>query len=261
MHTELVQRFDLLTLVAYHQCTIYVLDLCIKCNTLMLNFGRAEYVGGEKGDFGSPAAQSQTEIVGVADWSYRNFSLWVTWPAAVMTFPFIGLRWIFLCPQAWSQISPTLSWTHLQDSSVSTSALKSSSSQTNLLKNDLTKGRAHSCTVSKHIWACLLDRPALYLLLPCCRHICWPLSTPTLPTDSYKTQVCKHKDLLRPHKWRQIRQEEERNENEGGPSPSFCSDLLIWIVTCPRFTIPRWEEAQNWKLLHRYKAIHCVTLS
>lgn len=45
LYVWLVQGFDLITLLAYPRSSIYVLDLDIKCNTMMLNFSRAEYVG------------------------------------------------------------------------------------------------------------------------------------------------------------------------------------------------------------------------
>lgn len=44
INAQLVQGFDLVTLVAYPQCTVYVFDLDIKCNTLMLNLNTAEYL-------------------------------------------------------------------------------------------------------------------------------------------------------------------------------------------------------------------------
>lgn len=65
IYIKLVQGYDPLTFVLYPHCTIYVLDLPIKCNTLMLNFSRAEYVR----EGGQGSLLSAHQLLSVKTWA------------------------------------------------------------------------------------------------------------------------------------------------------------------------------------------------
>lgn len=58
------------------------------------------------------------------------------------------------------------------------------------------------------------SRPASALLRPYLVHPYQLLSSVPPPTLAYKSQVCKHKSLPRPHKRWQIRREESRNKEQ-----------------------------------------------
>lgn len=70
-------------MVEYPQCTIYVLDLGIKCNTPMLNFNRAEYVG----EGGGSSLASANQLIRVK----QTVGLWVRGPTETFPFGLLGL--------------------------------------------------------------------------------------------------------------------------------------------------------------------------
>lgn len=217
IYTKLVQGYDPLTFVLYPHCTIYVLDLPIKCNTLMLNFSRAEYVR----EGGQGSLLSAHQLLSVKTWAV---GLWLKdhretlisvgyWASSqALNFPFVSFK--VDTPQ------PITLESDFTNSTVPSSASKELNSfvrffcqlfgpQVFSWSNKLVHRKKEEAFVQRSsqfvhsqqthrtclLWStciCCCCAPQAYL-----QTLIAPAPSPTL---SYKSQVCKHKGLPRSHK-------------------------------------------------------------